>query len=109
MHKPTQADQHNQPEGVVQKLVLDAEMLGGAEHVSRLGTRLRAEEVARPITPFDVDIHTSRMTEYESVLIRRYYHVPNYMKFRLPGPVDAPTRPPLGFINVYRDYFIRGL
>ena len=49
------------------------------------------------------------MTEYELALIRRYYHVPDYVQFRLPGPVDVPTRPPPGCVAVYQDYFIRGL
>ena len=67
------------------------------------------EEVARPITPFEVDIHTSQMTEYELALIRRYYHELNYVQFCLPRPTDVPTKPPPGFIALYRDYFTRGL
>ena len=65
--------------------------------------------MARPITLFEVDTHISWMTEYELVLIRRYYHVPDYVQFRLPRPVDVPTRPPLNCVAVHRDYFIRGL
>ena len=67
------------------------------------------EALARPITPFDVDTHGSRMTEYELALIRRYFHVSDYVQFRLPGLADVPTRPPLGSVAVYRDYFVRGL
>ena len=66
------------------------------------------EEAARPITSFEVDARTSRMTEYELALIRRYYHVLDYVQFRLTGPTDVPTWPPPSFIAVYRDYFIRG-
>ena len=49
------------------------------------------------------------MTEYELALIRRYFHVSDYAQFRLPGPADVPTRPPLKCVAVYRNYFIRGL
>ena len=49
------------------------------------------------------------MTEKELALIMSYYHVPYYVQLRLSGPVDQPTRPPPGFIAVYRDYLIRGL
>ena len=48
------------------------------------------------------------MTEKELALIMSYYHVPYYVQLRLSGPVDQPTRPPPGFIAVYRDYLIRG-
>ena len=67
------------------------------------------EEVARPISPFEVDRHISRVTEYELALIRKHYHVPDYVQFRLPGPADQPIRPPPYFIAIYRDYFIRRL
>ena len=67
------------------------------------------EALARPITPFEVDTHGSRMTEYELALIRRYFHVPDYVRFRLLGPVDVPTRPFIGCVAVYWDYFVRGL
>ena len=49
------------------------------------------------------------MTEYELALIRRHYHVTDYVQFCLPGPADVPTRLPPWFIAVYWDYFIRGL
>ena len=49
------------------------------------------------------------MTEYKLVLIRRYFHLSDYIQFRLPGPADVPTRPPPGCVAVYRDYFIRRL
>ena len=39
----------------------------------------RGEAVARSITPFEVDTHGSRMSEYELVLIQRHYHVPDYV------------------------------
>ena len=65
--------------------------------------------MARLITPFEVDTHGSRMTEYELKLIRRYFHVPDYIQFHLYGPTDVPTRPPPGCVAVYRDYFIREL
>ena len=65
--------------------------------------------MARPITSFKVDTHRYRMTEYELALIWRHYHVPDYVQFRLLGLADVQTRPPPGFIAVYRDYFIRGL
>ena len=65
--------------------------------------------MARPITLFEVDTHDSRMTEYEMALIRRYYRVPDFVQFCLPGPADVLTRPPPGLIAVYRDYFTRGL
>ena len=67
------------------------------------------EQVARPIMPFEVDTHRSWMTEYELVLIQRYYQVPDYVQFRFPGPADVLTRPPPGCVVVYRDYFIKGL
>ena len=51
------------------------------------------EEVAQPISPFEVDRPASRMTEQEPALIRRYYYVPDYVQLRLPGPADqASTR-----------------
>ena len=31
------------------------------------------------------------------------------MEFRLLGPSDQPTRPPLDYVAVYRDYFFKGL
>ena len=101
MQRPVQVDQHNRLNGVDQKHVLSTETLGGAEHVSRPGTRLRAEvhHPTRPITPFEVDAHTSRMTEYELVLIRRYYHVPDYVQFCLLGLANVRTRPPPDFIS----------
>ena len=90
--------------------MLDAETLGGDRASEQAGDPVEGgEEVARPITPFEVDAHTSRMTEYELALIRRYYHMPDYVQFCLLGPADVPTQPPPGFIAVDRDYFIRGL
>ena len=65
--------------------------------------------MARPITPFEVDSHGSRMIEYELTLIRRYFHMPDYVQFRLLRPTDLLTRPPPRCVAVYRDYFIRGL
>ena len=56
-----------------------------------------------------MDTHRSQITEQELALIRRYFHVPDYVQFRLPGLADVPTRPPLGCVAVNRDYFIRGL
>ena len=49
------------------------------------------------------------MTEKELALIKKYYHVPDYVQLRLLRPADQPTRPPPGFIAVYWDYFTRGL
>ena len=67
------------------------------------------EDVARPISPYEIDRHPSRMTERELKLIRTHYFVPDYVELCLPGPADQPTRPPPGFIAVYRDYLIKGL
>ena len=44
MHRLAQVELHNRLEEVVQKCVLDADMLGGAKHVSRMGTQLRVEK-----------------------------------------------------------------
>ena len=44
MRRPAQANQHNRPDGVYRKHVLGVESLGGAEHMSRLGTRSKAEK-----------------------------------------------------------------
>ena len=44
MHRLVEVDPHNQLEEVIQKHVLDADMLGGAEHVSWMGTWLRLEK-----------------------------------------------------------------
>ena len=49
------------------------------------------------------------MANYELALIRRYYHVPDYVLFCLPGPTNVPTRPPPRCAAVYWDYFIREL
>ena len=67
------------------------------------------EAWARPVTPFEMDTHGSKMTEDELAIIRSYFEVPDYVRFRLPGPADVPTRPPPGAVAVFRDYFIRGL
>ena len=89
-----------------------------ARHENVWGNRAReqtgdpvegGEAVARPITPFKVDAHRSWMIKYELALIRRHYQVPNYVQFRLPRPVDVPTKLPSGRVAVYRDYFIRGI
>ena len=42
-------------------------------------------------------------------MLRELYHVPDFVEFRLPGPFEQPTRPPLGCIVVYWDYFLKGL
>ena len=82
----------------------------GRRACERAGDSIKGgEQVARPIMLFEVDTHGSRMTKYELALIRRYYQVPDYVQFRLPGPADVPTRPHPGCVAVYRDYFIRGL
>ena len=64
--------------------------------------------MAWPITPFEVDTHRSQITEQELALIRRHFHVPDYVKFHLPEPTEVLTRPPPGCVAVYRDFFIRG-
>ena len=31
------------------------------------------------------------------------------MEFRLPEPSNKPTQPPPGYVDVYKDYFLKGL
>ena len=42
-------------------------------------------------------------------LIRELYQVPDYMECQLPRLFDQPTRPPLGHVAMYKDYFFKGL
>ena len=65
--------------------------------------------MARPITLFVVDTHGSRIIEQELALIRKHFHVPDYVQFRLPGPADVPTKPSPGCVAVYQHFFIQGL
>ena len=67
------------------------------------------EDHAPPLLQFEVDRHPSKMTERELDIIREFYYVPDYVELHLPEPSYQPTRPLLGCITVYRDYFIRGL
>ena len=46
------------------------------------------EDVARPISSFEVDRHPSRMTEQELELIRTHYYVLDYVELRLARPAD---------------------
>ena len=44
IRRPVQANQHNRPDVVEQRPVLNPKMLEGAKHVSRPGTRSKAEK-----------------------------------------------------------------
>ena len=65
----------------------------------------RGEDVARPITRFEVDRHPTKIKEGKLELIRDMYQVPDYVEFQLLGL----TRPPPGHITIYRDYFWKEL
>ena len=56
-----------------------------------------------------MDIHPSKMTTREMDLLREFYQIPDYVELRLFWPSDQPTQPPLGYVAVYRDYFLKGL
>ena len=42
-------------------------------------------------------------------LIKDLYKVPEYVEFQLLWQNYLPTRPPPGFIAIYRDFFWKGL
>ena len=44
---------------------------------------LRGEDVAQPITRFEVDRHPTKINERVLELIRDIYQVPDYMEFQL--------------------------
>ena len=67
------------------------------------------EDVARPLSRFEVDRHPSKMTARELDVIKELYHCPDYVEFRLPESSEQPTRPLPSYIAVYRDYFLKRL
>ena len=69
----------------------------------------RGEDTARPLLQFEVDRDPSKITERELDMIKQLYYVPDYVEFWLLGPSNQPTRPPLSYIAIYRDYFIKRL
>ena len=46
------------------------------------------EDVARPLSQFEVDRHPSKITVRELDVIRQLYYVPDYVEFCLPEPSD---------------------
>ena len=67
------------------------------------------EDVARPLSQFEVDRHPSNITTRELDLLRDLYQILDCVEFRPPGPSDQPTRPPPGSMFVYQDFFLKGL
>ena len=46
------------------------------------------EDVAWPLSQFEVDRHPSKITVRELDVIRQLYYVPDYVEFCLPEPSD---------------------
>ena len=67
------------------------------------------EDATRPLSRFEVDRHPTKMIAQEMDLIRELYQVPDYMECQLPRLFDQLTRPPLGHVAMYKDYFFKGL
>ena len=75
----------------------------------RRGPSLWGEDAAQSLSRFEVDRHPSKMTARKMNQLREFYQIPDYVEFRLPRPSHQPTRPPPGYVAVYRDYFLKRL
>ena len=49
------------------------------------------EDVAWPLSRFEVDRHPSKMMARELDLLREFYQIPEFVEFKLPRPSDQPT------------------
>ena len=56
-----------------------------------------------------MDRHPSKMMSREMNLLKEFYQISDYVEFRLPRPSNQPTRPPSGYMVIYKDYFLKEL